>query len=79
MNAHTGPPGKDAAPVVSGGGDVERLGGGYDVATLDHPPGIPRCEAASILCQVLGWLEREAAGRVRLCCRHFLDDEAVSA
>ena len=35
MTARSGaPPIKGAAPVVSGSGEVERLGGGFDVSTV---------------------------------------------
>jgi hypothetical protein len=39
--------------------------------------GAPLCDAAGAFCGVLGFLEREAAGRARLCCRHYLHDEVV--
>jgi hypothetical protein len=33
------------------------------------------CEYAGIFCAVLGIPQLIAAGKARMCCRHYLDDE----
>jgi hypothetical protein len=39
---------------------------------VTDPPDIPRCDFAGVYCGALGWHQREAAGRARLCCRSYL-------
>jgi hypothetical protein len=59
---------RGAAPETAAKQSAETIPKEAD--TTDDPP---MCDAAGVLCGALDWLEREAAGRARLCCRHYLD------
>jgi hypothetical protein len=80
-----GPPGNGAAPRSNDreGGEVEALGGGYDVSTLPPAPDKtprPRCDVVGVYCEALWWLRRESRCHATSCCRHFWgDDQAVAS
>ena len=38
-----------------------------------------KCVASGAYCGVLGHVEREAAGRQRVCCRRYLEGDVVVA
>ena len=38
-----------------------------------------KCVASGAYCGVLGIFQLQAAGQQRICCRHYLEDDAVVA